>query len=181
MSEGLDAAKVDWPPAAVVDSATVFGPPLPSATCMTLPPVTKKKSSYRPAQTGSVVAEQILEAVAATKERQAPKLGAIKKVISAAGYDAEETVARPGQSVKSFTNKGSLAQGGADGSLATPPQQEVEGAASEKPRVRKTAAGKTHRKVKGRKIAKKSALKLKKARKLPTTSRTVKVGARRRR
>ncbi|XP_072329681.1 uncharacterized protein [Scyliorhinus torazame] len=55
----------------------------------------RKKAACRPQKGGSgatAVAEQILEAVAATKERQAAKLGAaaLKKTISASGYELEK-------------------------------------------------------------------------------------------
>ncbi|XP_038672869.1 histone H1-like [Scyliorhinus canicula] len=55
----------------------------------------RKKAACRPQKGGggtTAVAEQILEAVAATKERQAAKLGAaaLKKTISASGYELEK-------------------------------------------------------------------------------------------
>ncbi|XP_062903889.1 histone H1.2-like [Mobula hypostoma] len=177
MAESADVPKVDLPSAAV-DAVTVFGPPVSPATCITLPPVTKKKSSYRPAQSGSAMAEQILEAVAATKERQTPKLSAVKKVISAAGYSAEKTVAPPGQSAKSYASKDS-AQCGAEGSLATSSQQKVDGASREKSQARKRPAKNTRKNAKGRKKAEKLTPMLRRPRKRRAVSRTVRGRARR--
>uniref|UniRef100_UPI00398EFCF2 histone H1-like n=1 Tax=Pristiophorus japonicus TaxID=55135 RepID=UPI00398EFCF2 len=104
-------AKSELPTAAPHEAAAL--PPAPAA---------KKKAAYRPQKgVAAAVAEQILEAVAATKERQAaPKLGSLKKTISASGYEPlDKAGARPSQSVSTTANKGSPAESGAGTSSAS--------------------------------------------------------------
>uniref|UniRef100_UPI00398F5A8D histone H1-like n=1 Tax=Pristiophorus japonicus TaxID=55135 RepID=UPI00398F5A8D len=90
--------------------------PLAATSASALAPAAKKKAAYRPQKgVAAAVAEQILEAVAATKERQAaPKLGSLKKTISASGYEPPDKAGvRPSQSVSTTANKGSPAESGA--------------------------------------------------------------------
>ncbi|XP_067829857.1 histone H1-like [Heptranchias perlo] len=162
--------------------------PLSAAPAPAVPPLaTKKKAAYRPQKGGAAVAEQILEAVAATKERQAAKLGAVKKTISAPGYEVEKSGVRPNQSASTLANKGSPVETGAGPSSASlnlnqeeEEEEEVEdgtkGGAKRKRRAKKPAKKRAaaEAKLAANKRAKRSAPKsprkgrVAKARKTPT-------------
>ncbi|XP_051899491.1 histone H1.10-like [Pristis pectinata] len=101
----------------------------PPATLSTNTAATKKKAAYRSQK--AAAAEHILEAVAATKERQAPKLGAVKKTTSATGYEADKAGARPNPPADALPKKGSAVEGAAGGgsssASALRPNREVKG------------------------------------------------------
>ncbi|XP_055521186.1 histone H1-like [Leucoraja erinacea] len=100
------------------DIAAAIPPDLISGPVTSAPPValaaTKKKAAYRPQKgAAAAVAEQILDAVAATKERQVAKLGAVKKT-SAASCRTDKVGAWPNKS-----NKSAPSEDGTDTSAAT--------------------------------------------------------------
>ncbi|XP_067865054.1 histone H1-like [Heterodontus francisci] len=111
--------------------ADVPAPVVPDVAAPVQALATKKKAAYRPQKgAAAAVAEQILEAVAATKERQVAKLGGLKKTISASAYEPEKGGARPNQSASTLANKGSPAESGAGTSSASvhpDPEEEQEG------------------------------------------------------
>ena len=49
----------------------------------------KKKAAPRPKKTGPSVAELVVKAVSASKERSGVSLAAVKKALAAGGYDVE--------------------------------------------------------------------------------------------
>ncbi|XP_007882588.1 histone H1.3 [Callorhinchus milii] len=74
-------------------------------------PVSKKRRRRnRRNRYGSTVADQIMRAVAATKERRGLSVAAMKKMLSANGYDVTRNNSRVNQTVKSLVSKGSLVQ-----------------------------------------------------------------------
>uniref|UniRef100_UPI00398E7013 uncharacterized protein n=1 Tax=Pristiophorus japonicus TaxID=55135 RepID=UPI00398E7013 len=185
-------------------------PEVPAAAppeAATLPPAAKKKAAYRPQKgaAAAAVAEQILEAVAATKERQAAsKLGALKKTISASGYEQPDKAgARPSQSVSTTANKGSPVESGAGTSSASlhpdreeeeedGGQEEAEGGedgakggakskgAAKKPARKRAAAAKPAAHKRAKKPAAKNTRKAK-PRKAPKRSASSRTGGRKRR
>ncbi|XP_042202149.1 histone H1.3-like [Callorhinchus milii] len=62
----------------------------------------------KPPGAAPTMAAQILAAVAATKERRGLSLAALKKALSANGYDVERNNARVNVAVKALVTKGSL-------------------------------------------------------------------------
>ncbi|XP_067829854.1 histone H1-like [Heptranchias perlo] len=153
-------------------------PPDAAATPAVAPGAAKKKAAYRPQKGATAVAEQILEAVAATKERQAAKLGAVKKIISASGYEVEKSGVRPNQSASALANKGSPVESGAGPGPSSASvllnqekeeeEEEVEdwtkGGAKRKRRAKKPAQKRAAAEAK---LAHKPAKKRKAAKKLP--------------
>uniref|UniRef100_UPI00398E315F histone H1-like n=1 Tax=Pristiophorus japonicus TaxID=55135 RepID=UPI00398E315F len=81
---------------------------------------TRKKRTRAPSSARRSVSQRILEAVATTRERRGLSLAALKKVLSAGGYDAERNNWRVNKAVRSMVTKGSLLQAtgtGASGSF----------------------------------------------------------------
>ncbi|KAG2461371.1 histone H1-like [Polypterus senegalus] len=70
----------------------------------------KKKTSAKPKKTGPSVSDLIAKAVSASKDRHGLSLAALKKALSAGGYDVEKNNARIKLSVKSLVGKGTLVQ-----------------------------------------------------------------------
>ncbi|KAG2461762.1 histone H1-like [Polypterus senegalus] len=70
----------------------------------------KKKTSTKPKKTGPSVSDLIVKAVSASKDRHGLSLAALKKALSAGGYDVEKNNARIKLSIKSLVSKGSLVQ-----------------------------------------------------------------------
>ncbi|XP_055486377.1 histone H1-like [Leucoraja erinacea] len=97
--------------------------------------VKKKRRPYRHRKFGCTVAEQIMRAVAATKERRGLSVAAVKKLLSASGYDLARHNTRVNRAVRTLVSKGSLVQttgSGASGSvrLGRCPQDLVAAAAT---------------------------------------------------
>ncbi|XP_032903365.1 histone H1-like [Amblyraja radiata] len=97
--------------------------------------VKKKRRPYRHRKFGCTVAEQIMRAVAATKERRGLSVAAVKKLLSASGYDLARHNTRVNRAVRTLVSKGSLVQttgSGASGSvrLGKCPQDVVAAAAA---------------------------------------------------
>ncbi|XP_078280210.1 uncharacterized protein LOC144607329 [Rhinoraja longicauda] len=118
------------------DIAAAIPPDLTSGPVSSAPPAplaaTKKKAAYRPQKgAATAAAEQILEAVAATKERQVAKMGAGKKTLSAAGCRTDKVGARPNQSGSALANKCAPSEDGTDTSAATLPERDTEPRAAE--------------------------------------------------
>ncbi|XP_019738120.1 neurofilament heavy polypeptide-like [Hippocampus comes] len=71
---------------------------------------TKKKAASKPKPPGPSASELILEAVAASKERNGVSLAALKKYLASKGYDVEKNKARLKTLIKSMVAKGVLVQ-----------------------------------------------------------------------
>ncbi|XP_041068342.1 histone H1-like [Carcharodon carcharias] len=163
---------------APVDPASPAPPPLPTAA------VAKKRNAYRPQKAATVgtVAEHILEALAATKQRQAPAaLAARRKNVSAAAYDVEGAGVPPMYpTARAPTSKGPSTQGeGGPAPLQGGTAPEAGGELQKRPRSRKrsqratSVARKPLKNSKGPKALKRSAAKPRKAAKRPATCRPV--------
>ncbi|XP_062866189.1 histone H1-like [Trichomycterus rosablanca] len=128
----------------------------------------KKKTAAKPKKAGPSVGELIVKAVSASKERSGVSLAALKKALSAGGYDVEKNNSRVKLAVKSLVTKNILVQTkgtGASGSFKLNKKQtEVKKPAAKKaaaPKVKKAA--KKPKKVTAKKpAAKKSPKKVKK-------------------
>uniref|UniRef100_A0A8C4S421 Histone H1 n=1 Tax=Erpetoichthys calabaricus TaxID=27687 RepID=A0A8C4S421_ERPCA len=135
----------------------------------------KKKTSTKPKKTGPSVSDLIVKAVSASKERHGLSLAALKKALSAGGYDVEKNNARVKLSVKSLVNKGSLVQTkgtGASGSFKINKKQaETKEKATKKKAVpkKKPAAKKPVAAKKVKKPAAKKPAAAKKTAKKPAT------------
>ncbi|KAM3862912.1 histone H1.11R-like [Diretmus argenteus] len=150
----------------------------------------KKKAAPRPKKVGPSLAELIVKAVSASKERSGVSLAAVKKALAAGGYDVENKNARVKIAVKSLVAKGTLVQTkgtGASGSFKINKKTETKEkkpvkkvaakakkpvakkpAAAKKAATKKTAAAKkSPKKVKKPAAAKKPAKSPKKATKSP--------------
>ncbi|XP_067829783.1 histone H1-like [Heptranchias perlo] len=82
--------------------------------------VKKKRRPYRHKKFGCTVAEQIMKAVAATKQRRGLSVAAMKKALKASGYNLEKNNSRVNRAIKSLLSRGSLvhtAGTGASGSV----------------------------------------------------------------
>uniref|UniRef100_A0A8C2INK5 Histone H1 n=1 Tax=Cyprinus carpio TaxID=7962 RepID=A0A8C2INK5_CYPCA len=93
----------------------------------------KKKSASKPKKTGPSVRDLIVKTVSASKERSGVSLAALKKALSAGGYDVEKNNSRVKLAIKSLVTNGTLVQTkgtGASGSFKlnkkqTPPQRQL--------------------------------------------------------
>ncbi|XP_020369819.2 histone H1-like [Rhincodon typus] len=79
--------------------------------------IARKKKQYPPLRspqrrkkTGPTVTQRILQVAAATKERRGISLPALKKALSAKGYDVSRNNTRINQAVKNLVRNGSLVQ-----------------------------------------------------------------------
>uniref|UniRef100_A0A8C1NXH0 Histone H1 n=1 Tax=Cyprinus carpio TaxID=7962 RepID=A0A8C1NXH0_CYPCA len=70
----------------------------------------KKKSASKPKKTGPSVRDLIVKTVSASKERSGVSLAALKKALSAGGYDVEKNNSRVKLAVKSLVTNGTLVQ-----------------------------------------------------------------------
>ncbi|KAK2867617.1 hypothetical protein Q8A67_025734 [Cirrhinus molitorella] len=70
----------------------------------------KKKSASKPKKTGPNVRDLIVKTVTASKERNGVSLAALKKALSAGGYDVEKNNSRVKIAVKSLVVNGTLVQ-----------------------------------------------------------------------
>ncbi|XP_062865564.1 histone H1-like [Trichomycterus rosablanca] len=123
----------------------------------------KKKTATKPKKAGPSVGELIVKAVSASKERSGVSLAALKKALSAGGYDVEKNNSRVKLAVKSLVTKGILVQTkgtGASGSFKLNKKQ-TEAKKPAAPKVKKAA--KKPKKITAKKpAAKKSPKKAKK-------------------
>ncbi|XP_077117372.1 histone H1.01-like [Ranitomeya variabilis] len=121
------------------------------------------KKSNKPS--GPSVSELIVTAVSASKERSGVSLAALKKALSAGGYDVEKNNSRLKLAVKSLVTKGALLQvkgSGASGSFKLNKKQETKDKVAKK----KSAAAAKPKKP----AAKKAAKSPKKPKKAPTAA-----------
>ncbi|XP_062866199.1 histone H1-like [Trichomycterus rosablanca] len=129
----------------------------------------KKKTAAKPKKAGPSVGELIVKAVSASKERSGVSLAALKKALSAGGYDVEKNNSRVKLAVKSLVTKDILVQTkgtGASGSFKLNKQQTE----AKKPAAKKAAAPKVKKAAKkpaAKKSPKKPAAAAKKATKSP--------------
>uniref|UniRef100_A0A8C1RQC4 Histone H1 n=1 Tax=Cyprinus carpio TaxID=7962 RepID=A0A8C1RQC4_CYPCA len=70
----------------------------------------KKKSASKPKKTGPSVRDLIVKTVSASKERSGVSLAALKKALSAGGYDVEKNNSRVKLAIKSLVTNGTLVQ-----------------------------------------------------------------------
>lgn len=148
-------------------------------------PTPKKKTVARPKRAGPSVGELIVKAVSASTERSGVSLAALKKALSAGGYDVEKNNSRVKLAIKGLVTKGTLVQTkgiGASGSFklnknqteTTKPAKKAAAPKVKKAPVKKTADAKKSKKVaaakKSPKKAKKPVAASKKAAKSPKKS-----------
>ncbi len=130
----------------------------------------KKKSTAKAKKAGPAVADLIVKAVSASKERSGVSLAALKKALAAGGYDVEKNNSRVKLAIKSLVTKGTLLQvkgTGASGSFKISKKQaETKKKAApkaKKPAAKKPAAAKKPKSAAAKKpAAKKSPKKAKK-------------------
>ncbi|KAK2867570.1 hypothetical protein Q8A67_025687 [Cirrhinus molitorella] len=119
----------------------------------------KKKSASKPKKTGPSVRDLIVKTVTASKERSGVSLAALKKALSAGGYDVEKNNSRVKLAVKSLVTNGTLVQTkgtGASGSFKLNKKQaetkkkpaKKTPAKAKKPAAKKPAVKKSPKKVK---------------------------------
>uniref|UniRef100_A0A8C4AXK7 Histone H1 n=1 Tax=Denticeps clupeoides TaxID=299321 RepID=A0A8C4AXK7_9TELE len=82
--------------------------PAPAAAAPAKAP--KKKAAAKPKKAGPGVGELIVKAVSASKERSGVSLAALKKALSAGGYDVEKNNSRVKLAIKNLVTKGTLVQ-----------------------------------------------------------------------
>ncbi|XP_073691651.1 histone H1-like [Garra rufa] len=134
----------------------------------------KKRSAAKAKKAGPGVSDLIVKAVSASKERSGVSLAALKKALSAGGYDVEKNNSRVKLAIKSLVTKGTLVQvkgTGASGSFKlnkkqsetkTKPAKKAAPKAK-KPAAKKPAAAKKPKSAAAKKpAAKKSPKKAKK-------------------
>ncbi|CAI9622527.1 unnamed protein product [Staurois parvus] len=145
------------------ESAPAAAPPAEAAA--------KKKPAKKKAS-GPAVSELLVQAVSASKERSGVSLAALKKVLSAGGYDVDKNKSRLKIALKALVTKGSLVQvkgHGASGSFKINKKQ-PDGA---KAKPKKPATKKAAKSPKKKKPAAKSPKK-KAASKAPTAAKSPK-------
>uniref|UniRef100_A0A8C2ZU34 Histone H1 n=1 Tax=Cyclopterus lumpus TaxID=8103 RepID=A0A8C2ZU34_CYCLU len=69
-----------------------------------------KKVVAKPKKAGPSVAELIVKAVAASKERSGVSAAAVKKALTAEGYDVDKNKFRVKTAIKNLVTKGTLVQ-----------------------------------------------------------------------
>ncbi|XP_002667787.2 histone H1-like [Danio rerio] len=138
--------------------------PAPAASPAKAP---RKKAASKPKKTGPNVRDLIVKTVTASKERNGVSLAALKKALSAGGYDVEKNNSRVKTAVKALVTNGTLAQTkgtGASGSFKLNKKQAEPKKAAKKTaaKAKKPAAKKSPKKAK-----KPAATSVKKATKSP--------------
>ncbi|KAE8300685.1 Histone H4 [Larimichthys crocea] len=127
----------------------------------------KKKAATKPKKAGPSVRDLIVKSVSASKERSGVSLAAVKKALSAGGYDVEKNKARVKVAIKALVAKGTLVQTkgtGASGSFkmnkkAAEPKAKKPAAKKAAPKAKKPAAKKPATPKKPKAAAKKPAAK----------------------
>ncbi|XP_075199426.1 histone H1-like [Anomaloglossus baeobatrachus] len=112
-----------------------------------------KKASRLVQELPITTSDLIMKAVSASKERSGVSLAALKKLLSAGGYDVERNNSRLKLAIKALVNKGSLLQvkgSGASGSFKLNKKQETKDKAAKK----KPAAAAKPKKPAAKKAAK---------------------------
>uniref|UniRef100_A0AAQ4PPP9 Histone H1 n=1 Tax=Gasterosteus aculeatus aculeatus TaxID=481459 RepID=A0AAQ4PPP9_GASAC len=135
-------------------------------------PKAAKKKVSKPKKVGPSVSDLIVKTVAASKERSGVSAAAVKKALTAGGYDVDKNKARVKTAIKSLVAKGTLVQVkgiGASGSFKmskTTADKPAKKAApkAKKPAAKKPAAAKKPKAAAVKKVvaAKKSPKKAKK-------------------
>ncbi|XP_056307378.1 histone H1-like [Danio aesculapii] len=116
----------------------------------------KKKAASKPKKAGPNVRDLIVKTVTASKERQGVSLAALKKALSAGGYDVEKNNSRVKTAVKALVTNGTLVQTKGTGASGSFKLNKKQAEPKKKPAAKKTA-------VKAKKpAAKKSPKKVKK-------------------
>ncbi|XP_077131586.1 histone H1.01-like [Ranitomeya variabilis] len=150
----------------MAETAPAAAPPPaePAAKSKKQPKKFAAKKSHKPS--GPSVSELIVKAVSASKERSGVSLAALKKALSAGGYDVEKNNSRLKLAVKSLVTKGALLQvkgSGASGSFKLNKKQETKDKVAKK---KSAAAAKPKKPA----AAKKAAKSPKKPKKAPTAA-----------
>ncbi|MEE6519007.1 hypothetical protein FKM82_030407, partial [Ascaphus truei] len=104
----------------MAETAPAPPPPAESATKKKQPKKAAGASKSRPAKSGPSVSDLIVRAVSASKERSGVSLSALKKALSAGGYDVEKNNSRLKLALKGLVSKETLIQlkgSGASGSF----------------------------------------------------------------
>ncbi|XP_073799537.1 histone H1-like [Danio rerio] len=116
----------------------------------------KKKAASKPKKAGPNVRDLIVKTVTASKERHGVSLAALKKALSAGGYDVEKNNSRVKTAVKALVTNGTLVQTKGTGASGSFKLNKKQAEPKKKPAAKKTA-------VKAKKpAAKKSPKKVKK-------------------
>ncbi|XP_069775609.1 histone H1-like [Narcine bancroftii] len=126
----------------------------------------KKRRPFRHKKLGGGMAEQIMKAVALTKERRGLSVAAMKKILTASGYNLERRNSRVNRAVRTLVSRGSLVQTagcGASGSVRLGGGPLVEPAVRRR-RARRLTAPRKRRRTKGRSRRKKAGTSRKAAR-----------------
>ncbi|KAM8892383.1 histone H1-like [Spinachia spinachia] len=116
----------------------------PAAAAAAAPKAAKKKVS-KPKKVGPSVSDLIVKTVAASKERSGVSAAAVKKALTAGGYDVDKNKARVKTAIKSLVAKGTLVQIkgiGASGSFKMSKTTADKPATKAAPRAKKPAAAK---------------------------------------
>ncbi|XP_059401803.1 histone H1-like isoform X1 [Carassius carassius] len=133
----------------------------------------KKRSASKPKKTGPSVRDLIVKTVSASKERSGVSLAALKKALSAGGYDVEKNNSRVKLAIKSLVTNGTLVQTkgtGASGSFKLNKKQtetKKKPAKKAPAKAKKPAAKKPTVKKSPKKVKKPAATAAKKATKSP--------------
>ncbi|KAK2828005.1 hypothetical protein Q5P01_019039 [Channa striata] len=136
--------------------------------------VVKKKAASKPKKSGPSVAELIVKAVAASKERNGVSAAFLKKALAAGGYDVDKNKARVKTAIKNLVTKGTLIQTkgvGASGSFKINKKAEPKDKKPAKkaaPKAKKPAAAAASKKPAAAKKPKAAAKKPAAAKKLRT-------------
>ncbi|KAM8893196.1 uncharacterized protein AB9W97_012819 [Spinachia spinachia] len=116
----------------------------PAAAAAAAPKASKKKVS-KPKKVGPSVSDLIVKTVAASKERSGVSAAAVKKALTAGGYDVDKNKARVNTAIKSLVAKGTLVQIkgiGASGSFKISKTTADKPATKAAPKAKKPAAKK---------------------------------------
>ncbi|TRY85871.1 hypothetical protein DNTS_011898 [Danionella cerebrum] len=133
----------------------------------------KKKAASKPKKAGPNVRELIVKTVTASKERSGVSLAALKKALSAGGYDVEKNNSRVKTAVKALVANGTLVQPKGTGASGSFKLNKKQGEAKKKPakkdavKAKKPAAKKPAAKKSPKKVKKPKATAVKKAAKSP--------------
>ncbi|XP_073799480.1 histone H1-like [Danio rerio] len=143
--------------------------PAPAATPAKAP---KKRSASKLKKAGPNVRDLIVKTVTASKDRHGVSLAALKKALSAGGYDVEKNNSRVKTAVKALVLNGTLVQPkgtGASGSFKLNKKQAEPKKAAKKTaaKAKKPAAKKPAAKKSPKKVKKPAATSVKKATKSP--------------
>ncbi|XP_075993715.1 histone H1-like [Genypterus blacodes] len=117
-----------------------------------------KKRTVKPRPAGPKLRDLVLESVAASTERNGISLAALKKSLTARGYDVEKNNARVKLAVKGLVTAGALDRTkgtGASGSFKLTKKPKESAAKAKKPAIKKPAAAPKAKKPAAKSAAKK--------------------------